>query len=171
MRSLRRWRRRAPSGALAVNATSVGEAVALGPNINAPMDAGDRGTALAAMDRAMTLRDRASPMERGLIEAAALRYAPDPDADRAALDAAYADVSQAFDYFLQSIDADKPIVLAGHSQGASHILRLLREKVAEGRFETFLGPILELKGTERFDFVSLSNIYDFISEEAAVASI
>merc|ERR550537_963888 len=49
--------------------------------------------------------------------------------------------------------------------------RLLREKVAEGRFETFLGPILELKGKERFDFVSLSNIYDFISEEAAVASM
>jgi tetratricopeptide (TPR) repeat protein len=43
------------------------------------------------MDRAMTLRDRASPMERGLIEAAALRYARDPDADRAALDGAYAD--------------------------------------------------------------------------------
>jgi len=49
--------------------------------------------------------------------------------------------------------------------------RLLREKVAEGRFETFLGPILELKGIERFDFVSLSNIYDFISDEAAVVSI
>ncbi|MFD2428373.1 hypothetical protein ACFSUK_09670 [Sphingobium scionense] len=68
-----------------------GEAVALGPNINAPMDAGDRGATLAAMDRAMALRDRASPMERGLIAAAALRYARDPDADRAALDGAYAD--------------------------------------------------------------------------------
>lgn len=68
-----------------------GEAVALGPNINAPMDAGDRGAALAAMDRAIILHDQASPMERGLIEAAALRYARDPDADRAALDGAYAD--------------------------------------------------------------------------------
>lgn len=68
-----------------------GEAVALGPNINAPMDERDREAALAALERAMALRDRASPVERALIEAAALRYSTDPAADRAALDAAYAD--------------------------------------------------------------------------------
>jgi len=68
-----------------------GEAVALGPNINAPMDERDRDAALSAMDRAMALRDGASPMERALIEAVALRYSRDPAADRAALDAAYAD--------------------------------------------------------------------------------
>lgn len=68
-----------------------GEAVALGPNINAPMDERDRGAALDAMDRAMALRDRASPMERALIEAVARRYSRDPKADRAALDGAYAD--------------------------------------------------------------------------------
>ena len=68
-----------------------GEGVALGPNINAPMDERDRPAALAAIDRAMALRDKASPLERALIEAAALRYSRDPKADRAALDAAYAD--------------------------------------------------------------------------------
>lgn len=68
-----------------------GEAVALGPNINAPMDDRDRPAALAAMDRAMALRDRATPRERALIEAVALRYSRDAAADRAALDAAYAD--------------------------------------------------------------------------------
>ena len=47
-----------------------------------------------------------------------------------AVDAAYADVAQAFDYFAASISADTPIVLAGHSQGSLHILRLLREKIA-----------------------------------------
>lgn len=52
-----------------------------------------------------------------------------PDADRA-LDAAYADVAAAFDFFIASVPADRPIVLAGHSQGALHIMRLLREKVA-----------------------------------------
>ncbi len=51
------------------------------------------------------------------------------DATRA-LDAAYGDVAQAFDYFVASLDADTPIVIAGHSQGAGHVLRLLREKVA-----------------------------------------
>jgi len=68
-----------------------GEAVALGPNINAPMDDRDRGAALDAMDRAMALRDRASPLERALIEAVARRYSRDPKADRATLDGAYAD--------------------------------------------------------------------------------
>lgn len=68
-----------------------GEAMALGPNINAPMDDRDRAAALAASDRAMALRERASPREQALIEALALRYSRDPAADRAALDAAYAD--------------------------------------------------------------------------------
>lgn len=68
-----------------------GEAMALGPNINAPMDERDRAAAIAAMDRAMALRDRAAPHEKALIEAVARRYSRDPAADRAALDAAYAD--------------------------------------------------------------------------------
>jgi tetratricopeptide (TPR) repeat protein len=68
-----------------------GEAVALGPNINAPMDDRDRPAALAALRRAQALADRATPVERALIEAAARRYSADPAADRAALDAAYAD--------------------------------------------------------------------------------
>ena len=68
-----------------------GEAVALGPNINAPMDERDRAAALRAMDRAVALRDGASPMERALIDAVALRYSRAPAADRSALDAAYAD--------------------------------------------------------------------------------
>lgn len=68
-----------------------GEALALGPNINAPMDERDREAALDAMDRAMTLRLRASPLERALIESVAVRYSRDPAADRAALDATYAD--------------------------------------------------------------------------------
>ncbi|HSG57149.1 MAG TPA: DUF3089 domain-containing protein [Paracoccaceae bacterium] len=47
-----------------------------------------------------------------------------------ALDAAYADVAAAFDYFVANVDPETPIVLAGHSQGSVHILRLLHEKVA-----------------------------------------
>ncbi|MDZ3832619.1 MAG: hypothetical protein U0S50_12510 [Sphingopyxis sp.] len=68
-----------------------GEAVALGPNINAPMDDRDRGAALGAMDRAVALRDTATPLERALIDAVARRYSRDPQSDRAALDIAYAD--------------------------------------------------------------------------------
>ncbi|MEP0392147.1 MAG: DUF3089 domain-containing protein [Erythrobacter sp.] len=52
-----------------------------------------------------------------------------------ALDAAYADVLEAFRFFLDSIDADMPIVLAGHSQGSVHLLRLLQEEVQEKGLE------------------------------------
>ena len=46
-----------------------------------------------------------------------------------ALDFAYRDVSAAFDQFLKEA-GDRPIILAGHSQGALHLERLLRERVA-----------------------------------------
>jgi hypothetical protein len=52
-----------------------------------------------------------------------------PEAEQA-IDAAYRDVAQAFDAFLTGIDDDTPIVLAGHSQGARHVLRLLAERIA-----------------------------------------
>lgn len=46
-----------------------------------------------------------------------------------AIDAAYADVLEAYRFFIESVDAETPIVLAGHSQGSLHLLRLLREEV------------------------------------------
>ena len=51
------------------------------------------------------------------------------DADQA-LDFAYRDVAAAFDEFLRQVPKDSPIILAGHSQGALHLERLLREKIA-----------------------------------------
>jgi hypothetical protein len=50
--------------------------------------------------------------------------APGADADRA-LALALTDVERAFDVFLAAQPADRPILIAGHSQGARHILRLL----------------------------------------------
>jgi len=49
---------------------------------------------------------------------------------RSALDFAYGDVSAAFDQFLKEA-GDRPIILAGHSQGALHLIRLLRERKAQ----------------------------------------
>ncbi|MBC2778102.1 DUF3089 domain-containing protein [Parasphingopyxis marina] len=43
---------------------------------------------------------------------------------------AYRDVEAAFDYFLSQIGEDRPFILAGHSQGALHLLTLLREHIA-----------------------------------------
>lgn len=46
-----------------------------------------------------------------------------------ALEFAYRDVAAAFDQFVREA-GDRPIILAGHSQGALHLERLLREKIA-----------------------------------------
>ncbi len=68
-----------------------GEALVLGPNINAPMAPSAVEPALAALVRAKDRAARTAPKEQALIEALAARYSADPKADRAALDAAYAE--------------------------------------------------------------------------------
>ncbi len=52
---------------------------------------------------------------------------PSADADKA-LALAYSDVERAFDAFLAAQPADRPIILAGHSQGSRHILHLLKAR-------------------------------------------
>jgi hypothetical protein len=47
-----------------------------------------------------------------------------------ALASAYLDVRQAFDAFLANVPPDTPIILAGHSQGALHLMHLLKDRVA-----------------------------------------
>ncbi len=54
---------------------------------------------------------------------------PKPEGQKA-LDAAYQDVLLAFDSFIAKQQADRPIVLAGHSQGARHLTYLLRDRIA-----------------------------------------
>jgi hypothetical protein len=83
------------------------------------------------------LRYQASPFN-GLADIWAPRYrqavfgtflSDRADAQQA-LDLAYSDVAAAFDAFLAAQPADRPLVLAGHSQGSLHLMRLLAEKVA-----------------------------------------
>lgn len=51
------------------------------------------------------------------------------DAQRA-LNLAYGDIQAAFGAFLRQIGDERPIILAGHSQGALHLTHLLKDKVA-----------------------------------------
>jgi tetratricopeptide (TPR) repeat protein len=67
-----------------------GQALVLGPNINAPMDSAAEPKALALIQRAASLRSGATPRERAYIDALATRYTGNP-ADRAVADRAYAD--------------------------------------------------------------------------------
>jgi tetratricopeptide (TPR) repeat protein len=67
-----------------------GEALALGPNINAPMDPANEPTALEVIKKAIALKPKASPREQALIDALAQRYSGRAE-DRRARDVAYAD--------------------------------------------------------------------------------
>ncbi|MFA7440144.1 MAG: DUF3089 domain-containing protein [Sphingomonadaceae bacterium] len=52
---------------------------------------------------------------------------PGAEAD-AALDLAFGDVARAFDLFLAAQPIDRPLILAGHSQGSRHLLHLLAQR-------------------------------------------
>ena len=68
-----------------------GEALVLGPNINAPMFPEAATPAAEAAARALALAGKTTPPEQALIRAVAKRYAMPPPADRKPLDQAYAD--------------------------------------------------------------------------------
>lgn len=46
---------------------------------------------------------------------------------KAALDKAYGDVAAAFRYYLAHYNQERPIIIASHSQGSTHAIRLLQE--------------------------------------------
>jgi Protein of unknown function (DUF3089) len=54
---------------------------------------------------------------------------PRPEGQKA-LDAAYSDVAQAWDAFVARVAPSQPIIIAGHSQGSVHLLRLLKDRIA-----------------------------------------
>jgi len=63
------------------------------------------------------------------------------DNARRALDFAYRDVSAAYEAFIRQAPADRPIVLAAHSQGSLHLLRLLRERIAGAPEESRIAAV------------------------------
>jgi len=67
-----------------------GQALVLGPNINARMDPNEEPKAQALAQKAVALRGKASPREQALIDALAQRYSGKAD-DRAARNQAYAE--------------------------------------------------------------------------------
>ncbi len=86
---------------------------------------------------ALFVRGMASPFNKS-VDVWAPRYRQatigafltDKPEGQKALDLAYGDVLAAFDRFIATVDPKKPIVLSGHSQGAYHLRRLLRDRVA-----------------------------------------
>lgn len=79
-------------------------------------------------------------MEKGIYDTKANFYAPyyrqaalsvyrmDAEAAAPYFALAYQDVSAAFDYYLRQLNPNRPFILAGFSQGADMILRLMKDK-------------------------------------------
>lgn len=83
----------------------LGEALVLGPNINAPMDPAANAPAIAALRKAQSLAGGASQKEKDLIAAVGTRYSEDPAAERPKLDAAFADATAALsDKYPEDLD-------------------------------------------------------------------
>jgi len=89
------------------------EALALGPNINAPMNPEANAPAWAAIDKAMSLKSNASAKEKALINALRYRYSENPPEDRAKLDEAFA--QQIADVAARYQDDDFIAVLAAEA--------------------------------------------------------
>ena len=100
---------------------------------NAAYDQG--GLSGAAVDRG-TLRFQASafnaccdiyaPQYR---QASIAAFIGDRMAHRAAIELAYRDVQAAFDWYIAHANHGRPFILASHSQGSLHALRLLQERI------------------------------------------
>ncbi|MCB2073007.1 MAG: DUF3089 domain-containing protein [Novosphingobium sp.] len=99
---------------------------------NAPLD-----DAVSRERAALFVQGMASPFNRSADiwapryrQAAFGAFLTDAPPSQMALDAAYRDLLEAFEFFLGTVDKSAPIVLAGHSQGAYHLRRLMRDRVA-----------------------------------------
>ena len=98
---------------------------------NAPLDAGGQTefrTRLFVQSQASAFNAAGEIWAPRYRQAAFGAFLLKSDDAQKALDLAYSDVRAAFDYFLSRMPEGEPIILAGHSQGALHLMRLLQER-------------------------------------------
>lgn len=98
---------------------------------NAPLDdeEGNERAALFVRGQASTLSEAGEVWAPRYRQATFGAFLTGQKEAQMALDAAYVDVLAAFDSFVKQIDSKRPIILAGHSQGALHLMRLLKDRV------------------------------------------
>lgn len=97
---------------------------------NAPLSGGgesDDRAALFVRSQASAFNGAAEVWAPRYRQAAYGAFLLDTEDSRAALDLAYRDVRSAFEQFLTEVPNERPIILAGHSQGSLHLTRLLEE--------------------------------------------
>jgi hypothetical protein len=98
---------------------------------NAPLNAGgesDRRAELFVQSQASAFGNSAAVWAPHYRQAAYGAFLLNSADAHQALDLAYSDVAAAFGEFLRRVPGDQGVVLAGHSQGALHVSRLLGEQ-------------------------------------------
>jgi len=101
---------------------------------NASIDAGgqaDQRARLFVQSQASTFNSFSDVWAPKYRQAAFGAFLLKNDDAHKALDLAYRDVLSAFDAFLAAQTNDRPIILAGHSQGSLHLLRLLVDRKSQ----------------------------------------
>lgn len=101
-------------------------------NWNAPLDDTDanRRATYYVQGMASPFNGQAQVWAPRYRQAAFGAFLTDKAEGEMALESAYLDVRQAFDTFLATLPPKTPIVLVGHSQGALHLMHLLKDRVA-----------------------------------------
>ena len=104
-----------------------------------------------------------------------------------ALDLAYSDIENAFDYFIEHFNDDKPFIIAGHSQGALHTHRLIKQRIENSSLQkrficayaigymipeksfNDLFPTIKKSEPMSFSFFPLAGLSELISSSIASA--
>jgi len=110
-------------------------------------------------------------------------YKRNSESAKEAFDTAYADVKQAFEYYLKNYNNGRPIIIAGHSQGSMHAQRLLKEffdgqplqkQLVEAYiigFPTYFTQFQFLKISEKADTFGGYISYSTFGENSKIATV
>ena len=136
------YRGNAPGQTQAVDVFFVGPTTFLGTaaQFNLPLvDPAARRSFLGAINMEKGIYDTTANLFAPYYRQAALSvYRMDAKAAAPYFALAYQDVSAAFDYYLQQLNPERPFILAGFSQGADMILRLMKDKFRDSRLQARL---------------------------------
>lgn len=111
------------------------------PSTNAITDNGVMAGQAAAFNKCCTIY---APRYRQITIAAYRQE--DLSVPKRGLEIAYGDVRRAFHHFLSVRDASRPFILASHSQGTSHVLRLLQDEVLNTSLQKQLVAVYGIGG-------------------------
>lgn len=120
------------------------------------VDIGEKGNLFMSLDDELSKNNfiAAIDMEKGIYDDSTIIYAPfyrqitlktyginstvDVETTNNALNSAYSDVREAFLYYMDNFNHNRPIVLAGFSQGSDMIIRLLKEFFDKPKYQNKL---------------------------------